>query len=245
MSIVKRLATETMGAIARSLEMTEVGSEQAPYRSLRSPMAPQPVGAARLFQGPRGERLVYIGLTVPMIHLDSHMVFCFSPPDSLLPHFTVDAVHAGDHHAFHLDLIPRVDLAVNLEYMRAVYQPLTPVFQEAKGIAGLSPAHLTPLQLAVMSPWMLAHRASAAAMDSVFGVCASYLNHWQALRVGGLRELGEVHGERPQVRDPVHRSILFSREVDPVWSQVERLLGQASSEELRALLVGPAPAASY
>jgi hypothetical protein len=244
MSIVKRLATETMGAIARSLEMTEVGSERAPYRSLRSPMAPQPVGSARLFQGPHGERLVYIGLTVPMIHLDSHMVFCFTPPDSLLPHFTVDAVHAGEHHAFHLDLIPRVDLAVNLAYMRTVYQPLTPVFQDAKGIPGLSPAQLTPTQLAVMSPWMLAHRASAAAMDAVFGVCGKYLSHWQALRAGGLQELGEVHGERPAVRDPVHRSILFNREVDPVWSQVERLLGAACSEELRALLLGAASAAS-
>jgi hypothetical protein len=120
MSIVKSLATTTLNTIASTLELRENGSEAQPFKVLRSAMSPQAVGAARWFHGAKGEQLVYIGLSVPMIQLDSHMVFCFTGPDSLVPHFTVDAVHAGDHHAFHLDLIPRVDLGVNLSYMRQV-----------------------------------------------------------------------------------------------------------------------------
>ena len=241
MSIVKSLATTTLNSIASELKMREDGSEEHPHRLLRSPMAPNPVGSARKFHGPKGEQLIYIGLTVPMIQLDSHMVFCFTAAGSLVPHFTVDAVHAGDHYAFHLDLIPRVDLGVNLNYMREVYEPLTPAYKEASTIPGLSPAHLSPMQLAVMSPWMLAHRASPEAMDQVGLTCRRYLQHWQTLHASNLAGLAPAIGQKPAERDPAHRAILFSREVDPVWAQVERLLGRDASEDLRALLVGPKP----
>jgi hypothetical protein len=238
MSIVKSLATTTLNTIASTLELRENGSEAQPFKVLRSAMSPQAVGAARWFHGAKGEQLVYIGLSVPMIQLDSHMVFCFTGPDSLVPHFTVDAVHAGDHHAFHLDLIPRVDLGVNLSYMRQVYEPLTPVQKAAQAIPGLSAAHLSPTQLAVMSPWMLAHRADAGAMDAVGQVCSDYLGHWLTLHKLGVNVSTGIHGQAPAERDQIHRSVLFDREVDPVWLQVDRLLGREASEELRSLLLG-------
>lgn len=238
MSIVKSLATTTLNTIADALSLQEQGSEAQPYKVLRSAMSPHPVGAARLFHGAGGEQLVYIGLTVPMIQLDSHMLFCFTAASSLVPHFTVDAVHAGDHYAFHLDLIPRVDLGVNLDYMREVYQPLTATHKSAQAIPGLSPAHLSPTQLAVMSPWMLAHRADVGAMDAVGQVCSEYLGHWLRLQKTGLSSGAKVHGQTPSERDLVHRGVLFNREVDPVWQQVDRLLGSDSSEELRAMLLG-------
>ena len=197
-------------------------------------MAPEPVGAARLFRGGEGERLIYIGLTVPMIRLDSHMLFCFTDPKSTVPHFTVDAVAAGDHYAFHLDLIPRVDLAVNLEYMHAYYTALSPLYKEARAIEGLSPAELSPLQYAVMSPWMLAHRATPAAMDMVGLTVSRYLEHWLGLFARDYKT--SLSGEQLAGRDLAHRGILFSREVDPVWGQVERLIGPEVCEELRLLL---------
>jgi len=238
MSIVKSLATTTLDTIADALSLQEQGSEAQPFKVLRSAMAPHPVGSARLFHGAGGEQMVYIGLSVPMIKLDSHMVFCFTAATSAVPHFTVDAVHAGDHYAFHLDLIPRVDLGVNLDYMREVYQPLTATHKAAQSIPGLSPAHLSPTQLAVMSPWMLAHRADEGAMDAVGQVCSDYLSHWLSLHKAGLSSGANVHGQSPSERDRIHRGVLFNREVDPVWLQVDRLLGREGSEDLRAMLLG-------
>lgn len=237
MSIVQNLAENTMQTIVQELKLKETGSAENPFRTLRSPMSPHPVGKARLFQGAGGEQLVYIGLTVPMIHLDSHMVFCFTGPESSVPHFTVDAVQPGDYFAFHLDMIPRVDLAVNLPYLKTVYQPLTEAFKTAKAIPGLSEAQLSPLQLAVMSPWMLAHRATAGAMDAVGSVVSQYLTHWLELYRQGI-PIDPSSGQDLAGRDRVHRSVLFNREVDPVWAQVERLLGHEQSEELRTLLSG-------
>jgi len=238
MSIVKSLATTTLNTIADALSLQEQGSEAQPFKVLRSAMAPHPVGSARLFHGAGGEQMVYIGLSVPMIKLDSHMVFCFTAATSPVPHFTIDAVHAGDHYAFHLDLIPRVDLGVNLDYMREVYQPLTATHKAAQSIPGLSPAHLSPTQLAVMSPWMLAHRADEGAMDAVGQVCSDYLSHWLSLHKAGLSSGANVHGQSPSERDRIHRGVLFNREVDPVWLQVDRLLGREGSEDLRAMLLG-------
>jgi len=237
MSIVKSLATTTLNTIADALSLQEQGSEAQPFKVLRSAMAPHPVGSARLFHGAGGEQMVYIGLSVPMIKLDSHMVFCFTAATSPVPHFTIDAVHAGDHYAFHLDLIPRVDLGVNLDYMREVYQPLTATHKAAQSIPGLSPAHLSPTQLAVMSPWMLANRADEGAMDAVGQVCSDYLSHWLSLQKAGLSTGANVHGQSPSERDRIHRSVLFNREVDPVWLQVDRLLGSVGSEDLRAMLL--------
>ena len=58
----------------------------------------------------------------------------------------------GEQYAFHLDLIPRVDLGANLDYMNAVFNPLTGIFTEACAIEGLSPAEISPRQKALMSP---------------------------------------------------------------------------------------------
>lgn len=237
MSIVKNLAQSTLETLALKLQLEEQKSGDQVYKILHSPLSPSPVGAARLFHGAGGEKMVYIGLSVPMIKLDSHMVFCFTGPDSQMPHFTVDAVHAGDHYAFHLDLIPRLDLAVNLDYMRRVYGGLDSVWSEAKAIEGLAPAQLSPLQLAVMSPWMLAHRASPAAMDAVGQVCGRYLDHWLALDRAEIQGIEDVLGQNRVQRDALHRAVLFNPTVDPVWKQVERLVGAETSEELRQLLL--------
>ncbi len=173
-----------------------------------------------------------------MIAMDSHMLFCFTPAASPVPHFTLDAVHAGGHYAFHLDLIPKVDLAVNLPYMRDVYLPLTAAHDEVKALPGLTPAHLSPMQLGVMSPWMLAHRATEEAMDSIGMASSKYLAHWATLHQDGLAAHAAALGAQPAQRDLAHRHVLFNREVDPVWAQVDRLLGHDGSEELRLLLIG-------
>lgn len=232
MSLPQQLAQATLDAITTRFGMDEVG---APHLTLTSPINPAPVGALRLFTGEKVARLVYIGLVVPPIGLDSHMIFAFTPADSHIPHFTLDSVLAGPYFAFHLDLIPRADLGANLAYLNAVYDPLNPIFEEAKQIEGLTPAQLGPKQYALMSPWMLAYRANASAFAQIQAPVAGYLNRWFDLVEHGLPETAVPTGDMA-ARDRLNRAAIFNPEVDKVWAQVERLVGAETAERMRQLL---------
>ena len=95
-----------------------------------------------MFAGGPVQRLVSCTIVVPPIGLDSHMLFAFTADDSPVPHFTVDSVRNGEDYAFHLDLIPRVDLAVSLAYMDQVFVPLTEEFERHRELDGLSLIHI-------------------------------------------------------------------------------------------------------
>lgn len=240
MSLPFALATRALDAIlARpALALTEVGS---PYRELRSPMSPAQVGMVRVWEGPAAiSRVVYVGLTVPPIGLDSHMVFAFTAPKSGVPHFTVDSVHGGGYYAYHLDLIPRAELSSHLSYMDSAYHPLTALYEEASQREGLSRAHIGPRQHALMSPWMLVHRADETAFRAMDPIVDAYVSHWLGLVSAGLPDdvaasLGDTD---LATRDSTVRANLFSPAVDPVWAQVSRLLGEAASDEIRDVLIG-------
>ena len=231
MTLAADLCNHTLERIQHHFDLHEIGS---PHITLTNERMPQPVGSCRLFTGGPVTKLVYIGLTVPFINLDSHMIFAFTAPDSAVPHFTLDSVFGGEHFAFHLDLIPRVDLGANLDYINAALQPLTEEFQAVKAIEGLSPAHLSPRQYAIMSPWMLAYRANETAFAAIEKSVNVYLDHWFNLAANGLS--AEASAEALAERDRRNRAILFSPEVDPVWEKVDRLVGAEMSARLRGIL---------
>jgi len=240
MSLAKTLSIGTLEKIVARFALREVG---APYLTLSSPAFPQPLGACRIFTGERVRKMVYIGLTFPPAGLDSHMIFAFTPPASAVPHFTLDSVLAGPpgggaHFAFHLDLLPRVDLGANLAYMNAVLQPLTAEFDAAKKIDGLTAAHLSPRQYAIMSPWMLAYRATEAAFALVEPHVNHYLEHWFRLVEDGVSAEIASGGDGAALaaRDQLNRNAIFNPEVDPVWAQIDRMLGAEMSERLRGIL---------
>ena len=235
MSLAKTLSQKTLDAIVDRYQLTEHGE---PYKLLHSPMSPAPVGQVRMFSGTAVHKLVYIGLSVEPIGLDSHMIFAFTPPDSPTPHFTLDSVLAGPHFAFHLDMIPRVDLGANLAYLNELFQPLTPIFDAAKEIEGLTPAHLSPRQYAIMSPWMLAYRANAEAFAEIETHVDQYVAHWFGAVENKLSEdtLAQLDNRNFSERDRRNRAAIFNPQVDPVWGQIDRLLGEAVSAELQELL---------
>ena len=232
MSLPQQLSLGTLDKIKTRFGLTETGS---PYLNLISPMSPAPVGSLRLFSGDKVHKLVYIGLVVPPIGLDSHMIFAFTKPESHIPHFTLDSVMAGQYFAFHLDLIPRADLGANLAYMNAVFDNLTPIFDEAKKIEGLTPAQLGPKQYALMSPWMLAYRASESAFEQIQNPVNGYLEHWFNLVENGIASDAIPSGNFAQ-RDQLNRNAIFDPAVDKVWAQVDRLIGAETSEKLRMIL---------
>lgn len=244
MSQPRTLAEGTLAKIVDRFGLTErTAPGGGPQMTLRSPISPEPVGSLRLFEGKSGgpvENVVAVSLVVPALRLDSHMVFAFTPANSAVPHFTIDSVGNGEMLAFHLDLIPRADLGANLAYMNATLFPLTETFAEAQTIEGLTPAKLTPRQYALMSPWMLAYRATPAAFAAIAKPVDAYLAHWMALAAEGVAPsaLLGIPEDRWAERDARNRAALFNPETDPVWAQVDRLLGTAVSAKIREILKG-------
>ena len=235
MTLAADLAFKTLDKIRERLNLREHGE---PYLVLTSPMMPEPVGSVRIFSGEKISKAVYIGMSVPFIKLDSHMIFAFTKADSAIPHFTLDSVNNDTTYAFHLDLIPRVDLGANLEYIDAVYGKLSEEFEKANKIEGLTKAHLNPRQLAIMSPWMLVNRANDEAFKKITDSINFYLEHWFSLVENGLSEeiTKQFSADYLAERDRKNREIVFNPEVDKVWSQVDRLVGAEMSKQMRDIL---------
>lgn len=239
MSLSRELCLSTVDAVVERTGL--VADRELP---LVSPMSPEPVGVLRTWSGGKGvAKAVYCGLAVDAIGLDSHMVFAFTEADSLVPHFTLDSVFGQGSYAFHLDLIPRLELASNLGYVDAAYTPLTEIYEGVQGRDGLTAAAIGPRQRAMMSPWMCVNRATEEAFRAMPEVVAAYRDHWFGLLSDGLPDdvVDDARGTDLARRDARNRAALFSREVDPVWNTIERLIGQ-QSEEIRLELVADAGA---
>ncbi|WP_262849097.1 hypothetical protein [Mumia quercus] len=219
------------------------GEGGGPAQILTSPMSPDPVGEVRVFAAASEDepvaKLVYVGLTVAMIGLDSHMVFAFTREGLPIPHFTLDSVQGHGTFAFHLDLIPRADLGTHLPYLDWAYEPLTPTFEDVQTWEGLTKAEIGPRQNAMMSPWMLVNRADTDAFVAIESAVTTYLDHWLGLLDGGVpaEVVADVADTDLPARDARNRALIFSPEVDKVWAQVAQLIGDDASEKVRAQLL--------
>lgn len=243
MTEARDLSHHTLETIQRRFRMKEIhGEGGGPFIPLMSAFGP--AGELRLFSGGVVQKMVYIGMAAPSIGLDSHMIFAFTPPDSALPHFTLDSVmnmQNASQFAFHLDLIPRVDLGAHLGYLDAVFTPLTEIHTQASQIEGLSAAKLTLRQYALMSPWMLVYRADQKAFSAIQQPVNAYLDHWSRLIEEGLPDevMSQIDPASLAERDRRSRAAIFNPEVDAVWAQVDRLLGAETSAKLRDILKNP------
>ena len=89
-----------------------------------------------------------------------------------------------------------------------------------------------------LSAWMLAHRADESAFGAMGDVVKQYRQHWEGLVRDGVPAdlLGGRTSDDLAARDEANRAAIFSPEVDPVWANVDRLIGEESSAEIRDLL---------
>ena len=275
MTLSRELCVGTVDVIVDRLGLTELPGETTPERMvLTSPMVPDgPVGAMRIWRKADVVDLVYVGLTVPMIGLDSHMMFAFTTPTSAVPHFTLDSIMGGGgpppgaapgappvdaaavdaaaeeraEFAFHLDLIPKLDLGANLSYMDHCFGPLTALLEKGEAIDGLTPAKLSPRQYAVMSAWMFVHRADESAFRAISEIVDAYRDHWFDLVEAGIDAavLDGTTSEQVAERDRRNRAIVFDPDVDPVWGRVARLVGEDVAETVRSTLAVPLSTASF
>lgn len=240
-SLPRALSENTLERIVSRLGLSETLAEDGgPALRLISqlPMAQGEIGDMRIYTGGPLHHLVTVRIVVSAMQLDSHMLFAFAPSDSAIPHFTVDSVAAGGHFAFHLDLIPRMDLGSQLAYMDEAFTPLTEHYETGVAIEGLSAAHLSRRQLAIMSPWMLAFRADEAAFQAISDPVNAYLDHWFGLVDNGISEPARagVSGADLAARDQRNKDIIFSPDVDPVWNQIGPLVGEDASRQIRDAL---------
>ncbi len=246
MTPARSLCFQTLNAItSRYAELEERRRDGGPYRTLKTATNPE-AGAVRVWNGDRIARMVYIGLAneLPMrdgsgrtMRVDSHMVFAFTDKHSAVPHFTLDSVSMGPMVAFHLDLIPRVDLGASLAYMDEVYGgTVTEAHGAARACQAFSPANLSPRQLAIMSPWMLANRSTLEGVEKI--PVTTYLERWEHLLERGISDaaVGDATPTQLAERDAKNRAILFNKDVDPVWNQIEMAIGSEVGDELRLLL---------
>ncbi len=233
MSLPEELCLGTVRTIEARLELQE-----ALHAPLVSAIDGSAVGTHQVLSRDNVATLVYVGMTVDAFGLDSHMCFAFTPPTSPVPHFTVDAVLAGPHFAFHLDLIPRVDPGANLAYLDHCYGPLTEVHASTREVEGLAEAHLSPRQWQLMSAWMLAHRADEEGFRAIFPTVAGYRDHWLNLVDAGLPDevVAGATARELDLRDTRNRAAIFNPDVDPVWARVDQLLGAEVSESIRTSL---------
>jgi hypothetical protein len=238
----KALFESALSHLTSALKVKEVmgddGQAWLPLIS-QAPFHQGQCGQARLFTGGGLGQIVTCSITAPAIGLDSHMLFAFTPAGSGVPHFTVDSVQAGEHMAFHLDLIPRADMAIHLAYMDWAFSGLTETFTAAGNIEGLSPALIGPRQRAVMSPWMVVNRATGDAFAQVEPLVLTYLIHWLGLLKTGVPE-GALADQTPATlaqRDRANKAIIFDPDVDKVWNQIRGLIGNDAVETIRAQLM--------
>jgi hypothetical protein len=253
-TLAGKLSLQTLDRIVAHFDLEEVhGEDGGPFMSLNAPpFGNAPAGCFRLWHG--GEylqKLVYTGIAVEPIGLDSHMLFAFTKRDSIVPTFTLDSVYTkmppgadsnfpdgGDMYSFHLDLVPKCDLGVNHAYMRRAYEGLSGAQADVLAADGIFAANLSPMQRAIMSPWMLAQRTTADAYEKqVFDVADIYLRHWIGLVGDGMDDLvAEVQGESGAMRDAANRDLIFNRDIDAVWAKIDGLLGEDVSNAMISIL---------
>lgn len=165
----------------------------------------------------------------------SFLFYAFSSPITLNPHLAVEWSEIGDDIAVRVDLLPRVDLSVNADYVAEVYEPLTSALLELREVADVTLEALHPLRAVGFSPWLVAARGPASLAGTFSDVVDRYIEHWFTVRSGGVTaSVDPLSNDQSRLvqRDRYHRASLFP-DHDPQWVRLVRRCGPDRTAELR------------
>jgi hypothetical protein len=236
----QKLSLAKLEQIKERLGLTELhGEDGGPFRRVYMARDNSECGETRILVGDGVvKKVVYHAIKADFIGLDSHMIFAFTDPESPIPHWTFDSVLNHPTYAFHLDMLPRVDLGSHRAYMDYVYGALNETYDKGKSHPGISEAALGPRQRSIMSQWMLAYRVSEDEYPNMDQYVQAYLDRWYDLVDNGLPQdvVDSIKDVDLAARDAANRGMIFNREVDPVWDLIGPLVGDRGSEMLRAQL---------
>ena len=235
----RELVTATLERLVRQLGLAEEtdaeGDAALPLHAVGGPLDGTRIGEFRVFSRADGVRLVYSALAIDDFGMDTHQVYVFTPAESALPHLFLDTAispNTGGTFHFGLDLAPRVDLGASLDYLDAVYTPLSEPRAAALAQPGILPVpSIGPLQWALRSPWMIAAIAAPSDLKALGGITDEYVDRWLGLLADGLpAEVGAGLAWQDVVRrDRLAREAMFSARTNPVWTLLDRLVGPSTS----------------
>lgn len=237
MSLVRELSARTLARVVDGTGVTEV--HDADGRAVLDVTTEAGTsGLMRVFTRDDGLKVVSTTLAVPARGVVTCMIFAFTAADSAVPHFTLDCGERPDGYAFHLDLVPRVELATHLSYLDEVFEPLSAAYAAGSATAGLAPTSTTRRQVAMMSPWMLVHHADEAAFRAIEPTVVAYADHWLAMLRDGVSDqvAGSLADTDLARHDALVRANLFNPSVDPVWGRVDAMVGPDAAASMRRQL---------
>jgi hypothetical protein len=193
---------------------------------------PDGYGSLSVSDGP--VRLVDARLVAPALGIDSVMQHVLMPSSSDVPHLVSDLAGLPDGRwHFHVDLLPRVDLATRTDTIRAAHEPLTPHFARAMALPDSRPIELPMRLRALSSVWMVgvvAHAHDALTLHEIHDAYAD-------VQQGRTAERSD--DDAFAARDLAHRTALFHRDTDIVWDVLIGLIGQDRVDAILTALRSP------
>ncbi|MCB9566091.1 MAG: hypothetical protein H6710_02550 [Myxococcales bacterium] len=208
--------------------------------------APEPIGEVRRYVGPGPVvEVLSVRLAVAALGLEVERLLAFAAADLPLPHLSLSLTRSQPPgtpglRTVIVDLIPRVDLAVNLGHAEAVFRPLADARAQALVAEGARELAPGPLRAAIGSPWAALLQLEGGDEGPIDGLVDAYVEHWRGLVRGGLGApaLAVLHAPAAAERDRRLRAALADRRVEPLIGEVERLCDRPQAAALAALIAG-------
>ncbi len=227
------ICTRAVSRLIEEIRCVHIAPDSPSWQDLRR--GDTRVGELRVYRG-RGvvEKVVsaYFKLEAPST--ESYMMTVFTQPASPVPHFVLNVVRFGQQASFYVDLLPKRDLGILLPYVDRCFAPLSAIRADLEQDPRFAPAPAPLRQRAFLSPWVALFTHAPEQLVVAHRYVDRYFAHWSGLLTSDAPEL------RPDAalaaRDVLHRSLVFSRELDPVWNRLDRAVGTATVDTLLAAL---------
>lgn len=196
------------------------------------------LGAFRVWRGEAVARLAHVGVTLPDGSLEAQMLVVQTPGGSAVPHLGIDVMRFPTGFGVFVDLTPRVDLVAHRAYADRVYGGLDDLVVAALADPIVTVVPMPPSMLAFYSPWMVHHMGSTS-LAPIAEQVGAFVERFTELTTKGVDVDGLPDANAIAERDRRHRAVLFDPDFDPVWRQVEPLLGAPAVTTIREALGAP------
>jgi hypothetical protein len=213
-------------------------------------------GHLRILDGgnhPHVLKVIQLSLDFGMIGADANALHIITKPNSMVPHCSIEYVHydasidvppnpaarAGvDHYGSYINLISRVDQAINQAYLHHIYDPLHEGVLAIKNHTEIRNAVLPLWQAACFQPWIITAMASAEHYAVLRDQGQATIDHALTMLAADIPQDIVTDQERAHTveRDRLNRLLFNSPEVDSVWPRIARLVGDVDALRLREVL---------
>lgn len=227
------VCTRVVARLIKELSCVDIAPDSPVWRDLMH--GNEIVGELRVYRGRgRVQKVVSSRFALGNPSMDSHSVVVFTQPDCPVPHFGLDSVRLDTRVHLYVDLLPKRDLGVSLPYLDRCYVPLSDMRRELEQDARFTPSVAPLRHRALLSPWHALYTLDPADLAAAEEYVDAYLSHWASL----LRSKEPELDSSPELvaRDVAYRKTLYSRDVDPAWGMLDRVIGHSTVDDILAAL---------